>query len=441
MELRLDRLLARLRASPEAILRAIDADPLLVRRTSGGLVLANAGPLLYTPLEEHQLFAKGIVYERDPYRLVSLPLIKIYNLGERGITLEDLAALLTEPRVRLRFLHKMDGSLVQVFRAKGRVWFTTRGMLEGAVMHARDPEEESAGSFDYLAAARQIASQRYPQVVASSTLLEGITLLFELIHPDARKVTNYGERSDLILLGAFDQRAFRYLDHDEVGQLATRHGLTLVSAFTPPGDTLVEQIQHLLQLWAGTDEEGAVLCFERPGEVVYRVKVKSPDYLQLMRLMALCTYERTVQFIDTHTGIHSWDDLEKVLQSEGRNHVPEELLTFYRDHWLRFQRYLSRLEALRAWAEQEFACITEQLGPADQMAPPEFRREFARCVQARPYPGLMFAALDGRLNNERLRKMFREEKAVDEAFTRLGLTDPATAFSQTPDRRTARPTD
>ena len=86
MELRLDRLLADLRDHPEAVLAAIDADPLLLKRQSGDLVLANASQALYTPMEQHQLYAKGIVYKRDPYKLVSLPLVKIYNAGERAVT-------------------------------------------------------------------------------------------------------------------------------------------------------------------------------------------------------------------------------------------------------------------------------------------------------------------------------------------------------------------
>src|SRR5579884_3894767 len=106
MELRLDRLLLQLRDNAAAILEAIDRDPLLLKRQSGPLVLANASQALYTPQHEHQLFAKGIVYRRDPYRIVSLPLVKIFNLGERNVTIADLAALRNEPNVRLHFLRK-----------------------------------------------------------------------------------------------------------------------------------------------------------------------------------------------------------------------------------------------------------------------------------------------------------------------------------------------
>src|SRR4051812_30676209 len=79
MRLRLDELLQTMRDPRGGVRAAIDADPLLLKKVSGDLVLANAGKELFTPQHEHQLFAKGIVYRRDPYRLVSLPLVKIYN--------------------------------------------------------------------------------------------------------------------------------------------------------------------------------------------------------------------------------------------------------------------------------------------------------------------------------------------------------------------------
>src|SRR5262249_14992947 len=114
MELRIDALLHELRCRQHEILSAIDADPLLIKRESGPLVLANASQKLFTPQQQHQLYAKGIVYRRDPYRVVSLPLVKIYNVGERNVTLTDLAYLANESDVAVRFLRKIDGSLIQV---------------------------------------------------------------------------------------------------------------------------------------------------------------------------------------------------------------------------------------------------------------------------------------------------------------------------------------
>jgi hypothetical protein len=421
MELRLDRLLAHLRERPAEILAAIDADPLLIKRTSGELVLANASKTLYTPQGQHQLYAKGIVYQRDPYRLVSLPLVKIYNLGERDVTVSQLTELGREAGVRLRFLRKVDGSLVQVFRADGRVWFTTRGMIEGARWRFDEQDEDRVPDFDFLASARQMAQQRYPQVIENPEVLQGRTLLFELIHPQARKVTNYGERADLIFLGCFDHDRFAYLGYDEVRRMAERFGLSVVDPLSPAGNDLATQIDSLLASLRGTDEEGSVVCFELGDEVIYRVKVKSPEYLQLMRLMAFCTYERTVDMLDANPQIRSWDDLKAILQAQGRDHVPEEVLIYYREHWDRFQRYLAGLERLREWALAKYNLIDAEIRGRAGRATGEYRKLFAAKAVGSAYSGLLFAALDGRLDVPRIRKAVRSESEVEAALESLGL--------------------
>jgi hypothetical protein len=404
MDLRLDHLLRQLRDNTAAILEAIDQDPLLLKRSSGELVLANPSRALYTPQTTHQLYAKGIVYQRHPYRLVSLPLVKIYNLGERDITLTELAGLCAEPNVGLRFLRKIDGSLIQVFRHAGHVVFTTRGMLEGSTLGPGPESGEDRSDFDFVAAARRLAAQRYPRLLEDADLLDGRTLLFELIHPDVPKVTRYGPQADLVLLACFEQRRFSYLTYPLLMALAPEHGLSLVDAFAPVGATLAEQIDGLLASLAGTDQEGTVLCFERGEEVIYRVKVKSPDYLQLMRQMSECTYERTVAILDVHPQLVRWEDLRAHLQAEGTEQVPEEVLVFYRQHQERFQAYLAGCEQLLQWAQKTCRRLEEQLAGTAERGSPAFRKAFAALATRQPHAGLLFAALDGRLDLARVRR-------------------------------------
>jgi RNA ligase len=420
MRLRLDHLLTDLHDRPADILAAIDNDPLLFKRESGGLVLANAGKELFTPQQEHQLFAKGIVYRRAPYRLVSLPLIKIYNAGERDVTVRELSALAAEPDMHLRFLRKIDGSLIQVFRADGRVWFTTRGMIDGAIIqrNATGDSEERA-DFDYLGTARRLAETTMPRLFTEAdTLLDGRTLLFEFIHPAARVVTNYGDRAELILLTCFDQRRVAYLPYPEVQRLGERYGLPTVDALSPQGGTLDEQIGSLLASLAGTDQEGSVLTFERHGEVIYRVKVKSPDYLHLMRLMSRCTYETTVTMVEEQK-LTTWPQFEVYLRELGRERVPEEVLATYQEHFDRYTAYLADCDRVLDWARRTHADLVAQIGAkADAKA---YRKSYAALASKRPCSGLLFAALDGQLDRQRVRKMLREPQEATQALAELGL--------------------
>lgn len=417
MRLRLDHLLADLREHPADVLAAIDHDPLLTRRESGGLVLANASHELYTPQHEHQLFAKGIVYRRAPYRLVSLPLVKIYNVGERDVTVGELTALAAEPEVSLRFLRKLDGSLIQVFHADGRVWFTTRGMIEGAVSRRDADNSEARQEFNYLATARRLTETQLPRLFAdASELLAGRTLVFEFIHPEARVVTNYGDRAELILLTCFDHRRIAYLEYPEVQRLGARYGLPTVDALSPAGATLDEQIGALLASLAGTDQEGSVLTFERHGEVIYRVKVKSPDYLQLMRLMSRCTYEATVAMLEEQR-LTTWPQLEAYLREQGRERVPEEVLAFYKEHFDRHADYLAARDRVLDWARRMYAEIVTQLGACEDAK--AYRKNYAALASQRPHSGLLFAALDGQLDGARVRRVFREPQEALQALAEL----------------------
>jgi hypothetical protein len=403
MELRIDRLLDLLRADPAGLLSRIDADPLLVKRTSGDLVLANASKALFTPTEQHHLFAKGIVFRREPYRLVSLPLLKIYNLGERSVTPADVASIAAElTDGRVHFLRKLDGTLVQRFEDAGRVWFTTRGVIEGARYTGTQDEDapDRLSHFDFLGEARRIAARSYPRLLEVEGELAGLSLMFEFIHPETRVITDYGDRRDLVLHSAFDRHRVRYLPHCELEALAAAHGFTCVDRVPVKGHSLAERIDDLLAALKGTDQEGVVLTVEHPMAVTYRAKVKSPCYLRILKMTVTCNYARTAEMIDAHPEWTGWADMEGYLQSLGNDQVPEEVLCFYREHYDTHVRYLADCRRLLAWATAEAAAIRSQLRPGDERAT---RKAFAERVVGRPLSPLLFAAFGGKLTLETVR--------------------------------------
>ena len=422
MELRIDRLLNELRSRTAEVLAAIDHDPLLRKREIGELVLANATKELFTPLETHHLFAKGIVYRRGPYQLISIPLLKIYNLGEKLITVRDLEELAAPEKdgiaPRLNFLRKYDGSMIQRFQHGGRVWYSTRGILEGMSIFDADSGDEAPAfsHFDYLGAARRIAERDYPVANECAPAFDGLTLIFELIHPDARIITDYGDREDLILIAVFDCRRWGYLTYVELIDFSHRHGFTVVDAFSPAGLTLAEQLDNLLATIAGTDQEGTVLTIEHGPELVYRVKSKSPDYLKLMRLMVHCNYGATVDMLDTFPVRPTWPEFEVFLRAQGTDKVPEEVLALYQQYHDQFTAYLGDVERLREWAIAMCATVKAAIVEADSRV---FRKAFAEKAKAQPHAALLFTALDGRLDLTRVRQYAATPEEVAEALKRL----------------------
>ncbi|MDY3563241.1 hypothetical protein R5W23_004741 [Gemmata sp. JC673] len=423
MNLRLDHLLDDLRANAADILKAIDADPLLSKRQSGELVLANASGALFTPQTAHQLFAKGLVYRRDPFELVSLPLVKIYNLGEKNVSAADLAGLAAGPgNARLHFLHKLDGTLIQRFQHRGRVYFTTRGMIEGGPCYGTQDEDAPARTrnFDFLGTARRLASRKYPALVEPRPEFENLTLVFEFIHPETRVITNYGDREDLVLHACFDKVDCRYRTFAELKELAAAHALAHVEEFTPAGHTLGEQIESLLASIAGTDQEGTVITIEHDHRVVYRVKVKGPDYLRVLKLVVTCTYDRTVEMFDAHPEWTGWADLEAHLRSLGREQVPEEVLGFYREHYDTFAAYLANCERLRVWAAQVGADVRRAAEAETEAGNDRLLRKcFAARAVAFPNRALLFTAFDGRLDLKAVREFARTPDEAREALARV----------------------
>jgi hypothetical protein len=120
--------------------------------------------------------------------------------------------------------------------------------------------------------------------------------------------------------------------------------------------------------------------------------------------------------------VRTWEDLRAVLQEQGNDRVPEEVLVFYRQHFERFGNYLNDLERLRSWALAKCQEIDSEIGGRSGQEPGAYRKAFAAKAVGLPLPGLVFAALDGRLDIPRLRNAIRSEAEAREALAALGLT-------------------
>jgi len=123
-----------------------------------------------------------------------------------------------------------------------------------------------------------------------------------------------------------------------------------------------------------------------------------------MRQMALCTYDRTVALLAANPQVQTWTDLEAFLKATGKDEMPEELLPYYREHYERHSAYVDACEQLRAWAEGVARRLEAEVGGRSALEPRLFRKVFAARATGYPHSGLIFAALDGRLDLNRVRE-------------------------------------
>lgn len=332
----LDHLLGLLRDHPEQTLRLIDEDPKLKRRElSNGLVIANASASLFEPVCEHQLLAKGIVYARDPLRLVSLPLVKMFNHGLREHSDATSQALVARPDVRMIYPEKLDGTMVQYFGFEGRTYLTTRSILEGTEVG----EDESI----YLRLAREQIATAHPELLDPEAL-QGLSLIFELIHPRTKQVTNYGADKRMVLLSVFDHSDCTYWSNQRVFEWADRRGISRAKMLL--GDVaLLDGVAQLHEQLATDPDvpEGSIVCFERGDRIVHRVKVKTADYLELFAARYKITYKGVVQMLWEDATLRDWGAFLAHLIEKGQSE--EEVEAFYREHFDAFTQWYARVEA------------------------------------------------------------------------------------------------
>lgn len=202
---------------------------------------------------------RGLVAD-DGGRIVALPFPKFFNVSEHAEGRPYAPPLPDEP---FEVYDKVDGSLAVVFHYAGR-W-----------------RAASKGSFTSTQATW---AQRRLDAADTGGLTPGVTYLAEILYPENRIVVNYGERRDLVLLGAFAadgteippaEAAAGWGPLGSVVRTWPVTGLAELIALTE-SDTLPGGRRA-----TGTDAEGFVLRFASG----LRAKAKLPEYVRLHKVL------------------------------------------------------------------------------------------------------------------------------------------------------------
>lgn len=370
---------------------------------NGGLKLFNAGSMLiYEGYQPEQEYLKGLICQETfgELKIVAPCFRKFYNFGEKPDNDQRFYQLIQEPDVAINFPEKIDGTNVRfyVHPETGEIKAATRGMIDGG----KDPDEEGFGeaaNIHFGQESLKIAQEQFPQVL-DNDLLKRYTPIFELVHPQNRIVTDYGERRDLILLAVFDkQNGCRELTRKELAEFSEKYGLHLVDTFRVSSSNWDESLKELQQQWEGTDREGVVVTVEQGKEVVFRIKVKSKEYLELMRVMKFCTLNRTLELI-SELQTSSWEDLKSKIHEQFPN-LPEEVMMGYETYYRTIENYNTEM------ARQADSIIVSYNEFVSQNPQITSQKDFALAIQERPDKSSFF-----------LLRKFGPEK-VDEARLRI----------------------
>lgn len=336
----LPTLLQRFKDNEAKVLELIDYDPDLSKREcpQTRAVIANARKGMFDLEHEHQLYAKGIVYQRNPYRLVSIPLIKMQNRG-----FNDVANSVTEDMIRHKakvvLPDKLDGTCVFVFECKGQVKFATRSVMEGVVF---DRDSEDMYESPYIEAARQIAAEKYPFLL-NANFVKGFTLVFELIHPVSENVTRYGDVQDLFLISIFDHKTFSYKTTSWVKSFAAFHEIPKCDVISEGEDfdsCLVEALSVLDKM--DNIPEGVIVEFHDDEQILHRVKVKTEEYIEAFALRHQCSLKNVTHILWWNPEYQDWDQFETYLKSKFLN--DDELLDKWRCYHTEYVEWYKGIE-------------------------------------------------------------------------------------------------
>lgn len=342
------------------------------------------------------LRCRGLIADDVTGEIVAWPFPKFFNVGEHGQGHEYAPPLPDEP---FRIFDKADGSLGIVFHYDGR-WHVA-----------------SKGSFT---SEQAMWAQGRLSTSDTNNLIPGVTYLCEIIYPENRIVVDYGDREDLVLLGAYRadgreaQLEWAAPDWHPIGSVVRSWGflpladlVKLTEANSRPDGTPT----------SGISTEGYVIRYASG----LRAKAKLSEYVRLHKVLTGIT-ERDIWRM---VGIQRYADQPAklvakalgcpadeitALQSSGHSPldalldaVPDEF-----DHWVK--SVAARLEfqarELNARVVNEYAAISH-LGPD--------RGVFARAAQRIDDAAMracMFLMLDGRPTGLHLWRAIRPETAA-----------------------------
>lgn len=273
---------------------------------------------------------RGIVFDRNG-DIASRPLHKFFNIGETPDTQLDE---LPWQSSSLRFMEKLDGSVVHTVRLDDTLHLKTKKSFDNA---------QTAMAWEWLKRPENAGVLDLCQVYSQC----GWTLIFELTSPANRIVVGY-EATTLRLLAIREELTGGYIDQDTVLSIASSVGLKVVHEVACKPHALLDALK------ASEGFEGYVIDFGNG----HMVKAKKAWYCQLHRAVSL-TRERDIAAAALDGTL---DDVKASLVQAGRHLTAiERIETAVKDALVNARAYVeSTVSDSRHVGRKEFAQAFQQ---------------------------------------------------------------------------------
>lgn len=240
-------------------MKAFQDHPYVLSREDDDLVLYSySRQCIYDQAwDDITLSARGVIFNKRTGELIARPFRKFFNLLEKEETqMENL------PDCPFTVTDKLDGSLGIYYTHKGEHFVTTKGTLRYVI-----------GDW---------ATDWFRKNVRVDDMRPDYTYLFEILSKINRIVIDYGDREELVLIGAVEKSTGRELPYTELCREAEKMGISVVTQVT--GFKNIRDL-HGYCKGLGLDHEGFVVTFENG----LKIKMKADEYLKVHRMLSYMT--------------------------------------------------------------------------------------------------------------------------------------------------------
>ncbi|KAL0476655.1 T4 RNA ligase [Acrasis kona] len=226
---------------------------------------------------------RGLVFNSETGDIVSRPLHKFFNLGERPDTsIENVAELLTRTRAEghpVHVLDKLDGSLVTpIYCTSGgkRIKYRTKMSYEHDV---------SKHAENFIRSVDKEGEHNKYDTFSKKWLDDGFTPMFEFFSPETAIVINY-KTSFMTLIAIRNVHDGTYISYNDMIQFAKDYNIPCVTALEFTVDNTASDLLTMIK--SMTDKEGCVMRFH-DGTMI---KIKTDWYSSLHHLKSSLSFQR-----------------------------------------------------------------------------------------------------------------------------------------------------
>lgn len=298
---------------------------------------------------ETTLMCRGLVIHSETGEIIARPFKKFFNW-------EELSEIPAEP---FELYEKLDGSFGIVFRYNNEWILASRGSFIS----------------DQSVWGNKLLQTKYARLLETkfggSTLIP-VTVLVEIIYPQNRIVTDYGDLNDLIGLGIINTETGEEFPIELFNEI----GMSTAKRYPNLTNLSFDKLKEIIP----DNEEGFVVRFKSG----FRMKIKGSEYLRLHRIVTNVSSKTIWEML------YNGDDINVLLEN-----VPDEFYNWVKSTVFDFK---VAFEALKVEYTEYFNTIEYTT-----------RGEFAKIAANYKYPKIMFKMLDGKSVDRIIWKILKPE--------------------------------